>query len=216
MDISGLILEDEDEEQVVPPTINAQTTEPQGRRETLSLMPNIVNTVWSAIELMVRDLAPSEQHICDKCCEVDFQLSNHTDWNQPHPGLRNDLCELIPILFQTGFNTKSFPNLEKYLCETVSMLPYQPLICLALDAIFEEFPEISAVQTKVYRMLKCHLSVINHPSVSQFQDIDLSNHDFDRVVSAEFNTVSGPDSKPDLSIQTDFNDTYYSIYLQAQ
>ena len=90
------------------------------------------------------------------------------------------------MLFETGFNTGGFPNLEKYLCETVGSLLYQPLIRLVLDAIFEEFPEISAVQTKVYRMLKCHLSVIHHPSVSQFQDIDLSNHDFDRVVGTDY------------------------------
>ena len=77
---------------------------------------------------------------------------------------------------------------------TVGALPYQPLIRLALDAIFEEFPEISAVQTKVYRMLKCHLSVLHHPSVSQFQDIDLSNHDFDRVVGTDFHNISASDS----------------------
>ena len=174
--------------------------EPEGRQQTLSITPNVVNTVRSTIELTVKDLEPSEQPIADKCGEVDFQLSNHGDWNQPHPRLRNDLCELIPILFQTGFNTDGFPNLEKYLYGTVGMLPYQPLVCLALDAIFEEFPEISAIQTKVYCMLKCHLSVINHPSVTQFQDIDLFNHDFDRVVGADFNSVSAPESRPDLSI----------------
>ena len=182
----------------------------------MSPTPQVSNNVRSAIELTVKDLEPSEQRLCDKCGEVDFQLSTHTDWNQPHPGLRNDLSELIPVLFETGFNTEGFPNLEKYLCETVGSLPYQPLIRLALDAIFEEFPEISAVQTKVYRMLKCHLSVIHHPSVSQFQDIDLSNHDFDRVVGTDFHRVSEPESRPDLSIHTDFNDTFYSVYSQAQ
>ena len=215
-DVSGLISEDEDTTQVVPTTVNADPPEPTGRKEILSPTPQVSNSVLSAIELTVKDLEPSEQHLCDKCGEVDFQLSTHTDWNQPHPGLRNNLSELIPVLFETGFNTEGFPNLEKYLCETVGSLPYQPLIRLALDAIFEEFPEISAVQTKVYRMLKCHLSVIHHPSVSQFQDIDLSNHDFDRVVGTDFHRVSEPESRPDLSIHTDFNDTFYSVYSQAQ
>ena len=84
-----------------------------------------------------------------------------------------------------------------------------------MDSIFEEFPEISAVQTKVYHMLKCHLSVISHPSVSQFQDIDLSNYDFNRVAGADFNSFSAPDSRPDLSTHADLNDTYYSTYSQA-
>ena len=87
---------------------------------------------------------------------------------------------------------------------------------LALDSVFEEFPEISAIQTKVYRMLKCHLSVINHPSITQFDDISLAYHDFDRVVGPDFHNVSGAESRPDLSLQTDFNDTYYSVFSQAQ
>ena len=65
-------------------------------------------------------------------------------------------------------------------------------------------------------MLKCHLSVINHPSITQFDDISLSNHDFDRVVGPDFHNVSGAESRPDLSLQTDFNDTYYSVFSQAQ
>ena len=188
-DISGLLTEDKDPDQVVPPTIYPPPLESQGRKETLSPTPNRENTVRSAIELAVTDLQASEQRLCDKCGEVDFQLSNHGDWNEPHRGLRSDLCELIPQLFETGFNTDGFPNLERYLLATVGVLPYQPLIRLTLDMIFEEFPEISAVQTKVYRMLKCHLSVLHHPFVSQFQDIDLSNHDFDRVVGADFHNV---------------------------
>ena len=95
---------------------------------------------------------------------------------------------------------------------------------LALDSVFEEFPEISAIQTKVYGMLKCHLSVINHPSITQFDDISLANYDFDRVVGPDFLNVSGPDfhnvsgteSRPNLSLQTDFNETYYSVFSQAQ
>ena len=100
--------------------------------------------------------------------------------------------------------------------QTVGTLPCQSLLRLALDSVFEEFPEISAIQTKVYRMLKCHLSVINHPSITQFDDISLANHDFDRVVGPDFHNVSGAESRPDLSIQTDFNDTYYSVFSQAQ
>ena len=87
---------------------------------------------------------------------------------------------------------------------------------LALDSVFEEFPEISAIQTKVYRMLKCHLSIINHSSITQFDDISLSNHDFDRVAGLDFHNVSGTESRPDLLLQTDFNGTYYSVYSHAQ
>ena len=113
-------------------------------------------------------------------------------------------------------NTEGFPNLEDYLYQTVSPLPCQSLLCLALDSVFEEFPEISAIQTKVYPMLKCHLSIINHSSIAQFDDISLSNHDFDRVAGPDFHNVSGTESRPDLSLQTEFNDTYYSVFSQAQ
>ena len=65
-------------------------------------------------------------------------------------------------------------------------------------------------------MLKCHLSVINHSSITQFNDITLSNHDFDRVAGVDLHSVSGPDSRPDLSILTDLNETYYSVFSQAQ
>ena len=123
---------------------------------------------------------------------------------------------MLLILYQSGFNTEGFPNLEDYLYQTVGTLPCQSLLHLALDSVFEEFPEISAIQTKVYRMLKCHLSVINHPSITQFDDISLANHDFDRVVGPDFHNVSGTESRPDLSLQTDFNETYYSVFSQAQ
>ena len=123
---------------------------------------------------------------------------------------------MLPILYQSGFNTEGFPNLEDYLFQTVGTLPCQSLLRLALDSVFEEFSEISAIQTKVYRMLKCHLSVINHPSITQFDDISLANHDFDRVVGPDFHNVSGTESRPDLSLQTDFNETYYSVFSQAQ
>ena len=65
-------------------------------------------------------------------------------------------------------------------------------------------------------MLKCHLSVINHPSITQFDDISLANHNFDRVAGPNFHNVSGTEGRPDLSIQTDFNETYYSVFSQAQ
>ena len=123
---------------------------------------------------------------------------------------------MLPLLYQSGFNTEGFPNLEDYLYQTVGTLPCQSLLRLALDSVFEEFPEISAIQTKVYRMLKCHLSVINHPSITQFDDISLANHDFDRVVGPDFHNISGAESRPDLLIQTDINDTYYSVFSQAQ
>ena len=123
---------------------------------------------------------------------------------------------MLPILYQSGFNTEGFPNLEDYLYQTVGSLPCQSLLHLALDSVFEEFPEISAIQTKVYRMLKCHLSIINHSSITQFDDISLSNHDFDRVAGPDFHNVSGTESRPDLSLQTEFNDTYYIVFSQAQ
>ena len=145
-----------------------------------------------------------------------MQLSNHRDWQQPNSRLHQDICDLLPLLYQSGFNTEGFPTLEDYLYQTVGTLPCQSLLHLALDSVFEEFPEISAIQSKVYRMLKCHLSVINHPSITQFDDISLANHNFDRVVGPDFHNVSGTESRPDLSLQTDFNETYYSVFSQAQ
>ena len=121
---------------------------------------------------------------------------------------------MLPLLYQSGFNTKGFSTLEDYLYQTVGTLPCQSL--LHLDSVFEEFPEISTIQTKVYCMLKCYLSVINHPSITQFDDISLANHDFDRVAGPDFHNVSGAESRPDLSLQTDFNETYYSVFSQAQ
>ena len=212
-----LFTEDEDtEDDYVPPTKTTVTPEVKGRQETLSPTPHVSQTVWSAIEVTTKDFAPSEQRIVDKCGEVDFQLSSHQDWQQPNPRLCQDICDLLPLLYQSGFNTEGFPNLEDYLYQTVGTLPCQSLLRLALDSVFEEFPEISAIQTKVYRMLKCHLSVINHPSITQFDDISLANHDFDRVVGPDFHNVSGAESRPDLSLKTDFNDTYYSVFSQAQ
>ena len=208
--------DEETEDDEVPPTETTVTPEVKGRQETLSPTPQVSQTVRSAIEVTVKDFEPSEQRIVDRCGEVDFQLSSHRDWQQPNPRLRQDICDLLPLLYQSGFNTEGFPNLEDYLYQTVGTLPCQSLLRLALDSVFEEFPEISAIQTKVYRMLKCHLSVINHPSITQFDDISLANHDFDRVVGPDFHNVSAAESRPDLSLQTDFNDTYYSVFSQAQ
>ena len=122
----GLLTEDEETgDQVVPLTVVPTTPDLKGRRETLSPTPQVPQSVQSAIELTVKDLEPSEQCITDKCGEVDFQLSNHRDWNQPNPRLRQDICDLLPILYQSGFNTEGFPNLEQYLYATVGSLPYQ-------------------------------------------------------------------------------------------
>ena len=212
-----LLTEDEETgDQAVPPTVITTTLDLKGRQETLSPMPQVPQTVRSAIELTVKDLEPSEQRIIDKCGEVDFQLSNHRDWSQPNSRLHQDICDLLPLLYQSGFNTEGFPNLEDYLYQTLGSLPCQSLLRLALDSVCEEFPEISAIQTKVYHMLKYHLSIINHSSITQFDDISLSNHDFDRVAGPDFHNVSGTESRPDLSLQTDFNDTYYSVFSQAQ
>ena len=212
-----LLTEDEETgDRAVPPTIPQTTPDLKGRQETLSPTPRVPQSVRSALELTVKDLELSEQRITDKCGEVDFQLSNHQDWSQPNPRLHQDICDLLPILYQSGFNTERFPNLEEYLYQTVGSLPYQSLLRLALDSVFEEFPEISAIQTKVYHMLRCHLSIINHSSITQFDDISLSNHDFDRVAGADFHNVSGSESRPDLSLQTEFNEMYYSAFSQAQ
>ena len=212
-----LLTEDEETgDQAVSPTVTPITLDLKGRQETLSPTPHVPQTVQSAIALTVKDLELSEQRIIDKCGEVDFQLSNHRDWSQPNPRLRQDICDFLPILYQSGFNTEGFPNLGEYLYQTVGSLPCQSLLRLALDSVFEEFPEISAIQIKVYGMLKCHLSIINHSSITQFDDISLSNHDFDRVAGPDFHNVSGTESRPDLSLQTDFNETYYSVFSQAQ
>ena len=60
----------------------------------------------------------------------------------------------VTVTISIRFNTEGFPTLEDYLYQTVGTLPCQSLLRLALDSVFEEFPEISAIQSKVYRMLK--------------------------------------------------------------
>ena len=80
-----LLTEDEETgDQNVLPTETSVTPDIKGRQETLSPTPQVSQTVRSAIELAVKDFEPSEQYIIDKCGEVDFQLSNHRDWNQPN------------------------------------------------------------------------------------------------------------------------------------
>ena len=95
-------------DQNVPPTETPVTLDLKGRQETLSPTPQVSQTVRSAIELAVKDFELSEQRIIDKCGEVDFQLSNHRDWNQPNLRLCQDICDLLLILYQSGFNTEGF------------------------------------------------------------------------------------------------------------
>ena len=182
-----------------------------GRPEIISPTLNVTNIIRSAIELTAKDLQPNDEPLIAKCGEVDLLLSTNKQ-------LRQELVTLIPILYETAFNTEGFPALEKYLWEMVGTLPHLSLLRLALEAVFDEFPEISAIKTKVYRMLKCYLSVTNHPAVHQFQDIHLSTHDFNRVSGANFDSVSGAelDPRPEQSLHTDLNYTYYSVYSQAQ
>ena len=81
---NNLLTEDEEAgDEVVSHTIPT-TQDLKGRQETLSPTPQVPQTVRSVIELSVQDFEPSEQHIIDKCGEVDFQLSNHRDWSQPN------------------------------------------------------------------------------------------------------------------------------------
>ena len=72
-----LFTEDEDEDQIVPPSLNNP-----GRKETLSPTPNIVNTMRSAIELTVNDLQPRDEPLTAKCGEVDLLLN--TNATSPH------------------------------------------------------------------------------------------------------------------------------------
>ena len=127
-----LLTEDEGtREDDVPPTETTVKPDVKGRQETLSPTPQVPQTVWSAIELTVKDFEPSGQRIIDKCGEVDFQLSNHRDWLQPNSRLHQDICDLLQLLYQSGFNTEGFPTLEDYLYQTVGRLPCQSLLRLA-------------------------------------------------------------------------------------
>ena len=69
----GLFTGDEEAgDQVVPPIVGATTPEPQGGWETLSPTLQVIHSVWSAIELTVKDLEPSEQWITDKWVKLIF------------------------------------------------------------------------------------------------------------------------------------------------
>ena len=82
---NDLLTEDEETgDRTVSRTATPNTPNLKGRQQTLSPTPQVPQTVWSAIELTVKDFEPSEQRIIDKCGEVDFQLSNHRDWSQPN------------------------------------------------------------------------------------------------------------------------------------
>ena len=74
-----LLTEDEETgDQAMPPTIPQTTPDLKGRRETLSPTPRVPQSVRSAIELTVKDLEPSEQHITDKFGEVNLALMGAT------------------------------------------------------------------------------------------------------------------------------------------
>ena len=76
--LDDLFTEDEETgDDHVPPAETTVTPDVKGRQENLSPTPQVPQTVRSAIELTVKDFEPSEQHIIDKCGEVDLQLSNH-------------------------------------------------------------------------------------------------------------------------------------------
>ena len=109
-----LLTEDEETgDQDVPPTAISTAPDLTGRQETLSPTPQVLQTVRSAIELTVKDFEPSEQRIIDKCGEVDFQLSNHRDWNQPNSRLHEDICHLLPILYiNQGLTLRVFQILK--------------------------------------------------------------------------------------------------------
>ena len=85
-----------------------------------------------------------------------------------------------------------------------------------MGLFLKNFQRSQQYNLKCIACLKCHLSIINHPSITRFDDISLANHDFDRVVGPDFHNVSGTESRPDLSLQTDFNETYYRVFSQAQ
>ena len=134
--LDDLFTEDEETgDDDVPPAETTGMPDVKGRQETLSPTPQVPQTVRSAIELTVKDFEPSEQRIIDKCSEVNLQLSNHRDWQQPNSRLCQDICDLLLLLSQkSGFNTEGFPTLEDYLYQTVGMLPCQIIIAFSLVA----------------------------------------------------------------------------------
>ena len=131
-----LLTEDEETgDDDVPPTETTVTPDVKGRQETLSPTPQVSQTVWSAIELAVKDFEPSEQCIIDKCGEVDFQQSNHRDWQQPNSQLRQDICDLLPLLYQSGFNTEGFPT-RRLLVSNCRYVTVSIIIALSLRLCF--------------------------------------------------------------------------------
>ena len=133
----NLLTEDEETgDHDVPPIETTVKPDIKGRQETLSPTPQISQTVRSAIELAVKDFEPSEQCIIDKCGEVNFQLSNHRDWQQPNSRLRQDICDLLPLLYQSGFNTEGFPTLEGLLVSNCQYVTVSIIIALSLRLCF--------------------------------------------------------------------------------
>ena len=133
---NDLLTEDEETgDQAMPPTVVPTIPDLKGRRETLSPTPQVPQSVRSAIELTVKDLELSEQCITDKCGEVNFQLSNHRDWNQPNPQLRQDICDLLPILYQSGFNIEGLRIASFTYCLTYCLPSFRLLEPLALTFI---------------------------------------------------------------------------------
>ena len=124
-------------DQTVPALLNNP-----GRAEILSPTFNVTNIVRSAIELTSQDLQSTDEPLITKCGEVDLLLSTNTTGPHRNSQLREELVALIPILYQTTFNTEGFPALEKYLWEMVGTLPHLLILRLSLDVIFDEFPEI--------------------------------------------------------------------------
>ena len=123
----------------------------------------------------------------------------------------------VTVIISIGVLIPKVFKLLKTTCIKLSgTLPCQSLLRLALDSVLKNSQRSQQYNPKYIAWLKCHLSVINHPSITQFDDISLANHDFDRVVGPDFHNVSGTESRPDLSLQTDFNETYYSVFSQAQ
>ena len=118
-----LLTEDEETgDDDVPPTETIVKPDIKGRQETLCPTPQVSQTVQSAIELTVKDFEPSEQRIIDKLGEVDFQLSNHRDWQQPNSRFHQDICDLLPLLYQSGFNTEGFLLVSNCRYVTVSII----------------------------------------------------------------------------------------------
>ena len=128
--------QDETGAKAVQSTTPPTSPDLKGRQETLSPTPQVPQTVRSALELTVKDFKPSEQRIVDKCGEVDFQLSNHRDWTQPNLCFQEDICNLLPLLYQSGFNTESFPNSRRLPIPNCRYVTVSIIIALSLRLCF--------------------------------------------------------------------------------